>query len=128
MLSWKPKRQGDRYCAPACGRGCTMKEYEEASVKGGALATRLGQGWTVRIWENLGWHYAVQSPCQRIRIHPNIYWKTRKVESYTAFLGERNSSGGKWAEHGKTPEAAMRNVIRVAKADLDALSAALHGL
>lgn len=114
MLSWKPKLSGATFCAPACGRGCTKAEYDRAAMNARALAQRLGAGWSTRVWENLGWHYSVQSPCRRIRVHPNVYWKTGKPESYCAFLGEKDGSGGKWAEHGKTPETAIRNVVRAA--------------
>lgn len=31
---------------------------EEAENTAKALAKRLGKGWKVRVWENLGWHHA----------------------------------------------------------------------
>lgn len=126
-LSWKPKRSGTVYCSPACGSNCTRKAFEEANAHAEMLCVRMGPGWTPRVWENMGWHWSVISPCKRIKIHPNIYWKTGKIESYTAFLGEPGS-GGTWAEHGRTPHAAMRNVIRVGKADLAKMNAKLVGL
>ena len=74
--SWKPVRRGALYCAPACGRGCTWREYNTARKKAAALAKRLGPRWTSRVWENLGWHYAAVSPCGRGQVHGHGdgYW------------------------------------------------------
>lgn len=59
--SWKPIRNGDTYCSPACGRGCTIHEFNEANRKGNALLKKLkGHGWRLNVWENLGWHYSVE--------------------------------------------------------------------
>jgi hypothetical protein len=80
-LSMQAVRRGHLYCAAFCGRGCTWAEHQDAQKKGKALAKRLGKGWTVRLWENLGWHYEVISPCGRIKVS-NGYGG-----SYTAFLG-----------------------------------------
>lgn len=85
-----------------------MAEYEAARLAGKSLAKTLGRGWTWKVWENLGWHYKAISPCGRI-----------KVTSHNcAFLGDPGSSGGRWAEHGRTPKSAVRNVIAAAKKDL----------
>ncbi len=59
-LSWTPVRKGKTYCAPACGRGCTHKEYLEARAAAAKLCKLLGPAWKPRIWENLGWHYEVR--------------------------------------------------------------------
>lgn len=61
--SWKPKRQGNIYCAPACGRGCTHAEYLKAHKLADALIKKcekeVGGKWEKRIHENLGWYYSV---------------------------------------------------------------------
>lgn len=54
---WTPVAAGDIYCSPACGMGCTRKEYDEAVASAAALAQALGNGWEPRVWENLAWHY-----------------------------------------------------------------------
>lgn len=105
-LSWKPRRIGDRYCAPACGNGCTHQEYTEATEKAKALAFICGNGWKPDVWENLGWHYRVISPCGRIKLYPG----------YTAFLSPKGDIGGEFCEHGKTPRSAIQNTLKVAKA------------
>lgn len=56
-LSWKPRRRGSIYCAPACGSNCTRAAYEKAVEDGKKLATRLGKKWKSRVWENMGWHH-----------------------------------------------------------------------
>jgi hypothetical protein len=30
MESWKPRLSGNKYCAPACGGGCTKAAYDKA--------------------------------------------------------------------------------------------------
>src|SRR5689334_189842 len=65
---WTPVRDGPVYCSPSCGGrekfGCTWAAYNEARASAAALRRRLekatGPGWTVRVHENLGWHYAVE--------------------------------------------------------------------
>ena len=62
-LSWKAKRNGNTYCAPACGRGCTHAEYRKANRMADALVKKCekeaGGKWEKRVHENLGWHYSV---------------------------------------------------------------------
>jgi hypothetical protein len=70
-MNWKPVRQGNIYCAPACGGNCTYSAYQQAERRANQLAKKLGVGWTVRIWENLGWYYKVISPDKMLTIHPN---------------------------------------------------------
>lgn len=37
-----------------------MKTKEQATKKGKALLKRMvGDGWKLRVWENLGWHFSV---------------------------------------------------------------------
>ncbi len=127
-LSWRArhyvKDHVGRYCAPACGFHCKVEDYVKAEQRAKTLARRLGKGWTPDVWENLGWHYAVISPCGRIKVHPSI----SGGDASLAFLGERGSSGGRWSQHGATPEKAIANVIRSAKAELRKIGATLEGL
>lgn len=105
-------RRGDIYCAPFCGRGCTHKQY--LAAKGGAekLVAQLGKGWKPRVWENMGWHYSAVSKDGRIKVHTHKYKGSPR--DYTAFLGSADSPGGRWAEHGKTPKAALQAVLALA--------------
>lgn len=117
-LSWNPILRGVTYCAPACGRGCTRKEYEAAVAQAVGLAAELGKGWEPHVWENLGWHWAARK--NGLKVHPGIV-----SERFTAFLGSPNSPGGRWAEKGDTPEAAVRNVVSAAKDEIESLKSNL---
>ena len=81
-LSWKARHKGKIYCAPACGRGCTYKEY----LRSHKLADRLvkkcekevGGKWKKYIHENQGWHYSVSLVNGNININEDrktgTYW------------------------------------------------------
>jgi hypothetical protein len=125
-LSWKAVRKGPRYCAPACGGGCTVTMYNAAVLGSRELAKRLGAGWEPHVWENLGWHYKAISPCGRIKVHPYIIGC--RAQSYSAFLGSPGVAGGRWVGDGGTPERAVRDVVRIAKRELRSLGAVLEGL
>lgn len=110
-LSWKPKRRGNIYCAPACGRGCTYAEFVLAQTQGKRLAKRLGRGWEARIWENLGWHYeAVKNHVLRVHRCPGCY------HAYFA--------GG--VEEGKTPEEAIKRAMEAQRNRIKELQAVLR--
>ena len=83
---------------------------------GAALAKRLGKGWKPHVKENMGWHYSARNGGWNV--HADTY---KGVISYTAFLGRVGSLGGKWAEHGDTPEEAIENTKAVALADVSEL-------
>jgi hypothetical protein len=116
-LSWTPIRRGHIYCASACGGNCTKAAFDKATNESKLLALALGKRWTTRVHENLGWHYNVQSPCGRIRVHADDYMG--RITGYTAFLGAKNDAGGRWVAHGRTPKTAVRNVLKTAKRYLD---------
>lgn len=114
-LSWDPVRQGARFCAPACGRGCTHAEWRAATAAADKLCADLGAGWVPDVWENLGWHYSAISACGRWKVHGHS-------SGYTAFLGEAGCSGGRWAESGVTPQAAIRATWAAARQEIDKLA------
>lgn len=118
QLSWKPRRRGRLYCAPACGHGCTWDEYQQAKKDAKALAASLGPKWIPRVHENMGWWYSAFSPCGRIYVS----------SSFCAFLGEPFSCAGTWAEQGRTAKTAVRNVIRAAKRQLAKINAIIKDL
>ena len=120
-LSWDAKDEGETHCAPACGRGCTAKEYHAAQASATALALPLGLGWTPRVWENLGWHYEVRSPCGRLSVHPS-------GAGFIAFLGEPGGIGGRWAQHGDTPREAIDATVAAAVAEYEEIGAIIEGL
>jgi hypothetical protein len=108
----KPVHIGKVYCSPSCGGGaqwgCTVIAHDKAKRAVAALCLAIGGAnskWKPRVWENLGWHYCAISPCGRIKVHPG------HATGYLAFLGEADSSGGRWVERARTPKAAIRKVI-----------------
>ena len=123
VLNWEPELRGEIYCSPACGGGCTKERHDEATEAAAGLALRLGRRWTPRVWENLGWHYCVISPCGRIKVHAS-----RTEIHYTAFLGEAGKPGGYWVEHGVTPQEAVAKVIDTAKRDVAGQQTLVEGL
>ena len=134
-LSWKAVRNGDIYCAPACGYNCTYKMYLEAIERGNRCARELGKGWTVKVSENLGWHTTVLSPCKRIKISVSPVRGTpvetliNTLDTYTAFLGDADGHcGGHWAEPGDTPAEAVNNVVKVGLAHLAKMNACFKAL
>jgi len=68
LVGWTPVLRGDVYCSPRCGGGCTTAEFDKAYTAAASLAERMGRGWAVRVWENLGWHWKVQ--CGNAEITP----------------------------------------------------------
>ena len=121
-LSWDPVAHGKVYCAPACGAGCTKAAFNAATRAGKALAKRLGKGWKATVWENMGWHYAAISECGRWKVHPSLH--RGKVVGYMAFLGSPGH-GGRWVEHGKTPQSAIKNTRKVARLEANGIQALL---
>ena len=57
--NWTPKLDGQIFCSPACGRGCTLKQFNEANTSAKNLAKKLGPNWRPVTWENLGWHWKI---------------------------------------------------------------------
>lgn len=105
--SWNPVRKGAIYCAPACGRGCTHVEWQDATHKGKVLVDRLGKGWTAVISENLGWHFrAVKNDNQDWAVHesgPRRFWASLMF------------AGHQFHADGTTPKGAVTNTLQKAK-------------
>jgi len=121
-------RRGSIRCAPFCGGKCTQAAFELATSRADALCKRLGKGWKPRVWENLGWHCSVIGMSGHMKVHINTRGGTTHAVStvygYTAFLSpDAEGVGGRWAESGKTPEAAIRNTVAVMQAERDELNA-----
>jgi hypothetical protein len=57
---WTPIRNGDVFCAPACGNKCKLADFERATASAAALVAELGDGWQPRVWENLGWYFSAE--------------------------------------------------------------------
>jgi hypothetical protein len=111
--SWKPKANGHKYCAPACGRGCTRAEYDKAITNAAALVKRLkGKGWRPVVFENMGWHWrAISGPVQVYPSGDGKFW---------AMIGSKpkDNAGGlaMWTPerclYSKDPNRAVRAALR----------------
>lgn len=111
---WVPILRGKIYCSPRCGGNCTLAAFQAATVAAEKLAKRLGPGWTPDVWENVGWHYKVVSPCRRLKLHGPYSAR----DCYMAFFGDKDmESGGTYAESGNTPTEAISATIETAAAD-----------
>lgn len=117
----------------------------EALTEGHAAlaASGLGPGWRVRVWENLGWHWSLVSPCLHWQIHPSRCdaHDRRKITGFSAYLNEprvqatdeprpgakTHASGGRWVEDGATPREAMARTIVAAREEIDGLLAIVRG-
>ncbi len=104
-LSWKPVRNGEKYCSPACGHDCTHVSFEAATKNAAALVERLGPGWKPHVWENVGWYFrATKNGCN---VH---YFGFR---NYWAVL---NFGNRQFHATGTTPKKAIQTALDQAKA------------
>jgi hypothetical protein len=109
-LSWKPVRRGNRFCAPACGRGCTVQEHRDAERQALKLAARLasvqtdvkGRRWKIRLFENLGWHW---------RITKGAVTVYKSGRTYSACFNISGPWGGNAVSFDDTPERAIKSVL-----------------
>ena len=64
---WTPVRNGDVFCSPACGYGCTLEEYKRAAAGAAAIAAALGDGWKPNLHENMGWYFSASKGGATVR-------------------------------------------------------------
>ena len=126
---WTPIRRGPYYCSPSCcgltsPHRCTWAAYVEAKRASQAACAWLGNGWTPRVYENLGWHWSAVAP--GIEVFPSL--GNLPESRYHAIIG------GNYTAHGATPiEAAynaakrMAEAVRGLKAVIDSLPTPVHG-
>lgn len=106
---WIARRRGARFCAPACGRGCTVAEHQRAKELADAMVAKLGRGWRGSIWENMGWYAKAEHPAgMEVTPHgPKSFTATAETGGHqvgnTTFV--HHHSG-----HGTTPTAAVKSL------------------
>lgn len=105
LLSWTPRRHGNTYCAPACGRGCTLAEYVAANKLAASLAKKLGASWKPVVHENMGWHGRASRGVADISLYGF------GLKGYFANIN------GMWTADGKTPRAAFLAALAKANAE-----------
>lgn len=108
---WTPVLDGDVYCAPRCGFRCKKAEYDAAVAAADAVVRELGEGWSPRVWENMGWHSEVRRGSSTVRID-------RRDGTFEA---EFASIDKQYFAAGKTATNAVRCVLALAQDDLKTL-------
>ncbi|TPL42663.1 MULTISPECIES: hypothetical protein [unclassified Mesorhizobium] len=136
--AWVPVRNGPFYCSPRCGGGkfCRHEWYVAAKRNAEALAARMGDGWQVKIWENLGWHYTVEKGHVTIHVNedrnaPFDPQAGYPVRSYSAWI----QPGVVIADHviqiieaAENPEDALGFAVQAARTAMSRMAAALEAL
>lgn len=131
---WTPIQSDDGqfYCSPRCGGGkfCRREWHDMAVKKADELAVRLGDGWTPRVWENLGWFYSAEKG--RCAVHPSENRNARfdpatgyPVSSYTAYF---NARGKQFIATAEDPNDAVGFATQDARTHIVAVTADLAEL
>lgn len=69
-LSWRPERRGLIFCSSGCGHNCTHAAYLTAKKESATVLKSLKTtGWKASVWENLGWHWQLQSKVCGLSLH-----------------------------------------------------------
>jgi hypothetical protein len=134
---WTPVLSANRvyYCSPRCGGGkwCRREWYEAAVRNAETLATRMGEGWQAKVWENLGWHYSVTKGAATIHVSEN----RRKpfdpptgypVDGYSAWISPGVTVGNQsvqFIETAETPEDALGFATQAARTFVSRLTESL---
>lgn len=120
-LSWKPIKKGAIYCSSACGGRCTHSAFLSAQKQAKLTAKIVGKGFKPHVWENLGWYWKITSKCECLSV--SLYGNT-----FTAYLNTEPNSGGRWVSEGKTPQIAIKKVIKAARDEMNTIEIMLSKL
>ena len=94
-----------------------------AIKRANSLIKKLGQGWTARVWENLGWHYAVENGT--LTVYP--IHQTSKLGYYCMLTDDTNFLGcGSvlWTDSKifKCPKQAIAHTVKLAETEINKLT------
>jgi hypothetical protein len=121
-LSWVPVRNGDIYCSPACGAKCLIDEFLQAQKEAEWLVAELGNSWTPRVWENMGWFYSAKysQNSLEMEMHPNgeKYWCDLRFPGIYQII----------ADNGSDPQKLVAELIKKATKLRDSFSQAIYGM
>lgn len=125
---WTPIRDGDIFCAPACGRKCKLVDFECATASAAVLIGELGDGWEPRVWENCGWHFSAGKGAATVDYSENGGHFTASIDA-----GVFHQRHEKFRADANSPRAAMEAVLaevehKIASLKRTASSAALEPL
>jgi hypothetical protein len=104
-----------------------VTKFEQACKKALDLAKRLGNGWSAIVWENVGWHYDVRSPCKRITVTERTHGKSPTY--YSACLHPPGETGSRLrGSTGSTPQAAIKAAIKEVRKEMKYWADLVEGL
>lgn len=118
----EPVRNGDTYCSPSCGQGCTIHQYNEAACVAQELVDALGPakhkyaaGWEKRALESQGWYGTAV-----LKLDGEV-WATayKNALDYMVYIHCHPQIGGR----GQTPALALRAALRALEANIKNLTA-----
>ena len=119
-----PVRDGDRYCSPACGLGCTWDAYLRATSAANDLCSMLGEGWKPVVWENLGWHYRAERGSVTVG-----YWAGNGGKAPPRFTCSYDGPGRQFhADSEVSPNEAVAEVRRQVEEEVEAMRRGLVSL
>lgn len=85
MSNWTPVRKGKIYCSPACGAECTYSDFVKMTNQAKKMCEQLGENWTPKVTENLGWHCRVVNA--NATIHYDVFPDHPKIKPvYSAWI------------------------------------------
>ncbi|HEY4530112.1 MAG TPA: hypothetical protein VIG97_07265, partial [Luteimonas sp.] len=122
-LRWKPVLAGEIYCSPGCGMRCKRAAFDAATEQAAALAAKLGPAWKPKVWENLGWHYAVQLG-EGLAFHEDGCI-TVNPRGAGDFWVSANLGGRQFLAEGADPAAAVAEALGRARAAAQSMMAAI---
>ena len=99
-----------------------MNTKREAEIAGKALIKRLGPGWDLRIWENLGWWYEARFRKGELSVHEH-------AGLFYCMLSTVPGVGDlEWFcdKSFRDPQKAVRETVRIAREKLEERMALVH--
>jgi hypothetical protein len=114
-LSWKARRRGNIYCAPACGAGCTWEQHQRVQQQGRHMRQMMRdpQQWRVHVAEHLHWYVCLEHILTNGKLTVWPGWNR-----YHALLSLDMSHAGDqdWQDTRSfsTPQAAVDHVLKLA--------------
>lgn len=125
---WTPIRDGDVFCAPACGHKCKLVDFKRATASAAELVAVLGEGWQPRVWENGGWYFSAVKGAATVDYSENGGHFAASIDA-----GLFRNRHEQFRADGSSPRAAMEAALaevehKIAALKRTAISAALEPL
>lgn len=95
-----------------------MQSRSHAEAYGNALLAKLGPGWALDVWENIGWHYRAQIS----NLYLSEHFDREGKPYYMTLMGDGSHPGAGmpgWSGRGDTPEEAIAMSLAAAQRDIE---------